>query len=136
MESEKTDKEKIKAQVPKNHVNLKSNKPSEEIVIKEIGSWVFTFSQFDNCICLSTPALQSFRLKITLNDLEELVELMYQNTGKEKTTRKLRLSEKEISDLINKVNRMIEEKKSKITVKFTSSELQEVVDLINMKLRV
>ncbi len=136
MESEKTDKEKIEAQVPKNYVDLKSNKPSQEIVIKEIGSWVFTFSQFDNCVCLSTPALQSFRLKIKLNDLEELVEFMYRKTGKEKTTRKLQLSDKEISDLINKVNGMIEEKKSKIAVEFTSNELKELKDLIYMKLRV
>jgi hypothetical protein len=135
MESEGTEYEELEGATLKNHVKSNDNKPSEELVIKEIDSWVCSFSKVDNCICLGTPALQSFKLKLTLNDLEELLEFMYQKTGKERTTRKLQLSVKEIPDLIDKVNKMIEEKKSKIAVKFARDELQEMVDLINMKLK-
>ncbi len=121
--------------MPENPINSKNNKPVKESIIKEIDSWMFTFSESDKCICLSTPALQSFMLKFTLDDLEKLLEFMYQKTGKEKTTRKLRLSVEEVPDLIDKVHRMIEEKKSKITLNFDNDELEEIVDLINMKLK-
>ena len=117
-------------------VKTKNKKPSEEMFIKEVDSWTFTFSHHDKCIYLGTPALKSFRLKLTLNDLEELIEFMYLNTGEEKTLRKLRLSINEISDLVDKVNNKIEEKRSKIPVKLDSDELQEIVDLINIKLKI
>ncbi len=109
--------------------------PSEYPVIKEINSWVFIFSKMDNCICLGTPALQSFRLKLTLGDLEELLEFLYQKTGKEKTIRKLQLPVDEMPDLIDKVYKMIEEKKSKIPIKFEDREMKEIADVINMKLK-
>jgi hypothetical protein len=105
------------------------------LVIKEIDSWKFIFSPDDDCINLGTPALKSFQLKLTLNDLEELLEYMYHKTGQEKTTRKLRLSVKEINDLIDKVHTMIEEKKSKTIVKFSDDELQKISELINTKLK-
>ena len=108
---------------------------TEEIFMKEIDSWVFSFSPMNNCIYLGTPALKSFRLKVTLNDLEELLEFMYQKTGEEKTTRKLQLSADEVPDLINMVNRLIEEKRSKVSLKFSGAELNEIVDLINVKLQ-
>ena len=60
---------------------------------------------------------------------------MYHKTGQEKTTRKLRLSVNEISDLIVKVHTMIEEKKSKIIVKFSDDELQKIAGLVNKKLK-
>jgi hypothetical protein len=67
--------------------------------------------------------------------LEELLDFMYQKTGREKTTRKLRVSVKDTQDLIEKVNVMIEEKKSKIAVNFSNDELQKIVDLVNTKLK-
>ena len=127
---------------------LKSHKPNAlgkpdtksdiffDEVIKEIDSWLFTFSHLDNCISIGTPALQSFRLKLTLNDLEDLLEFLYQMTGGEKTTRKIRLSTKEIREVIDKVDGMIEEKRSKTALQFTGDELQEITDLINVKLKV
>jgi hypothetical protein len=118
-----------------NPVNLKKGRLSKEHIIKEIDSWLFTFSQDDDCICLSTPALQSFRLKLTIYDLEELLEFMYHLTGKDKTMRKLLLSAEEIPELIDKIHTMIEEKKSKIPVTFAINELEEIVDLINIKLK-
>jgi hypothetical protein len=113
-----------------------NNKHNKNLVIKEIDSWTFNFSPVDDCIYLGTPALQSFRLKLTLKDLEELLEFMYHKTGQEKTTRKLRLPVKETNDLIDKVHTMIEEKKSKIIVKFTDDELEKIAELINTKLKV
>ena len=134
MESEGTKNEITRGKVMKNIDKSKIHEPAGELIIKEIDSWVFSFSQVNNCIYLGTPALQSFRLKITLNDLEELLEFMYQKTGRGKTTRKLELSVDEIPDLLETVNRLIEEKKSKVKLKFSSDELKEIVDLINIKL--
>ncbi len=117
-----------------NLVKSKNSENHEGPVIKEIDSWVFSFSQKDNCIYLGTPALQSFNLRLTLDDLEELLEFMYQQTGEERTMRKLRVSAEEIPDLISKVERMLEEKRSKTALKFDSDELQEISDLVNSKL--
>jgi hypothetical protein len=119
----------------KKTVKSKKARDTGESVIHEIDSWRFTFSHDDNCICLGTPALQSFRLKLTTDMLEELLEFMYQKTGKEKTTRKLRLSPEEIPELIDTVSSMIEEKRSKIPVNFDSDELENIVELINIKLK-
>jgi len=131
--------EDTKNEVPRGKLmeNINSSvlhEQAEEVIIKEIDSWVFSFSPENNCIYLGTPALKSFTLKITLNDLEELLEFMYQKTGEEKTMRKLRLSADEVPDLINMVNRFIEEKRSKVSLKFSGAELNEIVDLINVKL--
>jgi len=135
MESEETDRkepeEKKLPTIATSGKNVLSGYP----VIKEIDSWAFTFSDTDNCIYLGTPALQSFRLKLTLNDLEELLEFFYRKTGKEKTIRKLQLPVDEIPDLIDKVHRMIEQKKSRIPIKFEVRDIKEIADVINMKLK-
>ena len=129
-------------QVPEDHdvqapvsSNAQSSMPDEE-VIKEIDSWLFTFSRTDSCISIGTPALRSFSLKISVEDLEDLLEFLYQKTGNKKTTRKLNLSVTDIVGLIDKVDRLMEEKKSKISIRFTGDELQEVVDFVNMQLQV
>ncbi len=109
---------------------------SLEELIKEIDSWVFTFSSADNCISMGTPALQSFRLKISLEDLEDLLEFLYRKTGKERTMRKCRISAEAIADVIDKVNRIVEEKRLKAAFKLNNDELQEIVDLINVKLKI
>jgi hypothetical protein len=112
-----------------------SSMPDEE-VIKEIGSWLFTFSHRDCCISIGTPALQSFRLKISVGDLEDLLEFLYQKAGNEKTIRKINLSATDIIGVIDKVDRLIDEKKSKVSIKFTSEELQKITDFINLQLKV
>jgi len=112
-----------------------NNMPNEE-VIKEIDSWVFTFSRRDGCISMGTPALQSFRLKISVEDLEDLLEFLYQKTGNEKTIRKINLSAADIISVIDKVDRLIDEKKSKVSIKFTSEELQNITDFVNLQLKV
>ena len=134
-ELEKKGSDAVKSKSLKNVDEPKNNKHTKELAIKEIDSWTFSFSPVDDCIYLGTPALQSFSLKLTLNDLEELLEFMYHKTGQEKTMRKLRLSVNEINDLIDKVHTMIEEKKSKIIVKFSDDELQKIAGLINTKLK-
>lgn len=104
-------------------------------VLKEIDSWQFLYSPDDDCVYLGTPALQSFKLKLTYDDLEELLEELYDKTGQEKTTRKLNLSTKEINEIVDNVYKMIEEKRSKLTVKFSDDELQQITDLINARLK-
>lgn len=130
-ENEERDTGKTNVKVPDKPLNSSV----EGHIIKAIDSWVFTFSESDKCIYIGTPALQSFRLKLTLDDLEELVEIVYQKTGKEKTTRKLKLSAEEMPPLIEKVYKLIVEKKSKVPIKFTNHELKEMANLINKKLK-
>lgn len=108
--------------------------PDEE-VIKEIDSWLFTFSRADSCISVGTPALRSFRLKISMEDLEDLLEFLYQKSGNAKTVRKLNLAVTDIIGVVDKVDRLIEEKKSKVSIKFTGDELQEIADFINLQLK-
>ena len=116
----------IDAPKNKNHIS--------PLVIKEIDSWVFTFSQEENCINLGTPALKAFNLKLTVEDLEELLESLYRSTGERKTLRKLQLSVEALPELIEEVNRLIEEKRSKVSIKFDKGELQGIAELINKKL--
>jgi hypothetical protein len=122
-------------------VQLKDNNDAfsyryDEEVIKEIDSWLFTFSRRDGCISIGTPALQYFRLKISVEDLEDMLEVLYQKTGNEKTIRRLNLSATDIIGVIDKVDRLIDEKKSKVSIKFTSDELQEISDFINVQLKI
>ena len=132
---EGTSSDAVENSLQKNIGKPKNNKHAKKQVIKEIDSWKFIFSPLDNCIYLGTQALQSFKLKLTLNDLEELLEFMYRTTGQEKTMRKLKLSVKEITDLIDKVHTMVEEKKSKTIIKFSDDELKKISELINTKLK-
>jgi hypothetical protein len=129
------DMDKIKTKAPAHPVDLKKAVTSKKNVIKEVDSWVFSFSEQERCICLSTPALQSFRLNLTVDDLEELLEVMYRKTGREMTTRKLRLPYEEISDVIEHVTRLIEEKKSKVILDFSDEELEGISGMINDKLK-
>jgi hypothetical protein len=133
VEFEGAENETIRGKVMKNIDVSQTDEAAEEFFMKEIDSWVFSFSQADNCIYLGTPALQSFRLKITLNDLEELLELMYRKTGKEKTNGKLLLSVNEVPDLVETIYRLIEEKRSKMKLKFSNDEIKEIVDVINIR---
>jgi hypothetical protein len=75
-------------------------------------------------------------LKISIDDLEELLEFLYKRTGNERTMRKISLATTDIVGVIDKVDRLIEEKKSKVSIKFTSEELQEIADFINLQLKV
>lgn len=135
MKSEKKDNTLTNGEPAKAAVRSPRNKSSKEIVIKEIDSWIISFSSAENAVCLGTPALQSFKLKLQLQDLEELLDILYHVTGQQKTTRKLSLSSDDINELIKNVYSMIEEKKSKIAIKFSETELQKMADTINTKLK-
>jgi ribosomal protein L37E len=104
-----------------------------KLILKEIDSWVITFSQEENCINLSTPALNAFKLKITLEDLEELLEYVYKLTNRQKTVKKLQLSREAISDLVMEVYRLTEEKRSQLSITFDEGELQEIEDCFNTR---
>lgn len=119
---------------PRGRPDSMSSMPDEEL-IKEIGSWLFSFSIVDGCMSISTPALQSFRLKVTLEDLEDLLEFLYRKTGSNKTIRKINLEPTDIVEVIDRVDKMIEEKKSKVCLKFTNDELQEILDIVNMQIK-
>jgi len=112
-----------------------NNVPHDE-VIKEIDSWLFTYSSADSCISIGTPALRSFRLKLSLEDIEDLLEFLYKKTGNEKTIRKISLGTTDIVGVIDKVDRLIEGKKAKVSLKFSSDDLQEIADFINLQLKV
>ena len=133
-ELDKKDIDVIKSKSLKKIAEPKNDKLTSPSVIKEIDSWIFTFSQEENCINLGTPALKEFKLKLTLEDLEELLESVYKLTGSQKTIRKLQLSMDALPDLIEEVNRLIEEKRSKVPIKFNKGELQGIAELINNKL--
>jgi hypothetical protein len=119
---------------PKNNSPQKNNSHSKGVVIKEIDSWAFTFSPEDNCIHLGTPALKEFKLTLALEDVEELLENVYQVTDSQKTIRNLQLSGEALADLIEEVHRLIEEKRSKVPIKFDKAELNGLAELINKKL--
>ena len=127
--------EKIKGKVLKNMARTDSRRYGDEILIKEIDSWSFTYSAKEKSISIGTPALQSFRLRIELEDLEDLLEHIYQYSGEGKTIRKLKLDADEMPELIDKVSKRIEEKRAKVSVKFSDDDLQEFMDLINTRLK-
>ena len=85
---------------------------------------------------MGTPALQAFRLRIGQEDLEDLLEHIYQYAGEGKTIRKLQVSTDTMPELVERVREKIEEKRRKIAVNFTEDELQEITDLINNRLKV
>jgi hypothetical protein len=134
-ELEKKSSDAVKSKSLKNIDKPKNNEHAKNVLIKEIDSWVFTFSQEENCINLGTPALKAFKLNLTFEDLEELLEFGYRVTGRQKTLRKLQLSVEELPELIEEVNRLSEEKRSKVPIKFEQDELQGIAELINKKLK-
>ena len=108
---------------------------SDEIFVKEIDSWKVSFSEQNKCMYISTPALQSFKIKLTSDDLQELLDFIYEKSGVNRTTRKRLISVNEISELVEMVKKITDIKKSKIEIKFSTNELQEIANLINKKLQ-
>ena len=67
--------------------------------------------------------------------MEEILEFVYRITGGQKTIRKLQLSVEALPDLIEEVNRLSEEKRSKVSIEFDQDELKGIAELINKKLK-
>lgn len=129
-------KESIKEKVLKKLARTESNPYGKEILIKEIDSWAFIYSVEENCICIGTAALKSFRLKLGIHDMENLLEQIYQYRGEGKTLRKTSLSEEDIPELVHMISKKIDEKRSRISLNLNDNELNEIIDIINMKLTV
>lgn len=125
----------MKIEVPDEPFASKQSMPPDEIFVKEIDSWKVTFSEHGKCIYLSTPALQSFKMKLTIEDLQELLDFIYEKSGVNRTTRKRWISGNEISELVEMIEKMIDLKKSKFKITFSASELQVIADLINKELK-
>lgn len=113
----------------------KQNESGDEIFFKEIDSWKISFSTKDQCVHLSTPALQSFRLKLTMDDLKALLDFISEKADIEIATKKRLVSGNEMAELVEMLDKMIEMKKAKFKIKFSDDELQELADIINKKLK-
>ena len=103
-------------------------------MVKEVEGWRFTYSGSENCMYLGTPALQSFRLKLTLEDLQELLDSMHEMTGVEKPGEAIELQKSDVLELISVLDDMIEEKRSRFKIIFSDEELRSLSELINEKL--
>ena len=115
-------------------MDKKRSESENEIFFKEIDSWKITFSKKEQCIYLATPALQSFRIKITMDDLKELVDFISDKADIEMIPKQKMITGNEISELIDILDKMIEVKKAKFKIKFSSDELQGIADIINKQL--
>jgi hypothetical protein len=132
---EKPQAKKIQVKVPeKPSQPPKPVEAGDEVLVKEVEGWRFTYSGSENCMYLGTPALQSFRLKLTLQDLQELLDSMHEMTGVAKPKESVELQKKDILEMISIVDDMIEEKRSKFKIVFSEEELRSLSELINEKL--
>lgn len=113
----------------------KQSESDDEIFFKEIDSWKISFSGKDQCVYLGTPALQSFRLKLTMEDLKGLFDFISEKATIEIAAKTKTISGKEIADLVEMLEKMIEVKKAKFKIKFADDELQGIADIINKKLK-
>jgi hypothetical protein len=68
--------------------------------------------------------------------MENLLEQIYQYRGEGKTLRKTSLSEEDIPELVHMISKKIDEKRSRISLNLNDNELNEIIDIINMKLTV
>lgn len=125
-------KRDVKVKVPERHSVQKQFPPQGEIIIKDIDSWTFSFSKSDDCIYAGTPALYPFRLQLSHDDLEELLEFICQKTGREKKAPQV--SGRDVRDVVEMVDEIIEEKKASVKITFSQAELEKIAAVINEKL--
>lgn len=104
---------------------------SDEITVKEVESWKFSFSESDQCIYVGTPALHPFRLRLSMDDLEELLEFMYEHLKTGKSLRKVALEARAIREIIEMVEEIVEAKRAQIKLSFSNSELEKIAEIIN-----
>lgn len=108
--------------------------PSDRITLKEVGSWSFSFSPSENKISVGTAALDPFRLDFSVEDIEEILEAVYEMTGKRKTLRTLELVDGDVQELVDFIGEMIDSKRSKIRPSFSPEDISVIAALINGKL--
>jgi len=131
--SVKAEKRNVKIKVQEKAPTQKQFPPAGEVTIKEIDAWTFSYSKNDECIYAGTPALYPFRLQLGLEDLEELLEFLYEETGKKKEAPQI--SGKDVRDVVEMVDEIIEEKKASLKITFSQAELQKIAEIINEKLQ-
>lgn len=113
----------------------KQNESDDEFFYKEIDSWKISFSGKDQCVYFGTPALQSFRLKLTMEDVKGLLDFISEKADIKIAAKSKLISGKEIAELVEMLEQMIEVKKAKFKIKFADGELQGIADIINKKLK-
>lgn len=108
--------------------------PSDQITLKEIGTWRFSLSPSEKKISIGTAALEPFRLDLTVEDMENILEAVYEVTGTRKTLRSLELMDKDILELIEFIVEMTDAKRSKIRPSFSPEDMGAIAALVNGKL--
>ncbi|MEJ2683514.1 MAG: hypothetical protein P8Z71_03845 [Candidatus Sulfobium sp.] len=123
-----------KAVAEKPRTRPSSFHPSDRIMLKEVGHWKVSFSPSERRISIGTAALEPFRLDLTPEDFEEILESVCEITGTRKTLRSLELMDKDVLELIEFVTEMIEAKKSRIRPSFSPQDVDAITALVNSKL--
>jgi hypothetical protein len=108
--------------------------PSDRITVKEIGTWKFSFSPSEGRISIGTAALEPFRLDLTVEDFEEILESVYEVTGTRKTFHSLEIMDKDVLELIEFIGEMIDAKRSKTKPSFSPEDVGAITALVNSKL--
>ncbi len=107
---------------------------SDRITLREVGRWKFSFSPSDGKISIGTAALEPFRLDLTVEDFEGILDLIYEMTGTQKTFRRLELADKDVLELIDFIGEAIDSKRSKIRPSFSPDDVGVITALVNRKL--
>jgi hypothetical protein len=113
----------------------KHSESDEEFFFKEIDSWKISYSNKDQCVYFGTPALQSFRLKLTMEDVKGLLDFISEKADIEIAAKTKSISGKELAEFVEMLEKMIDVKKAKFKIKFADDELQGLADIINKKLK-
>jgi O-succinylbenzoate synthase len=107
-----------------------SSRQADHEVLREIDAWQATYTEGEDCIRLGTPALQSFRLALTVDILEELLEYLYQKQEINRTIRASSLSQENLSEVVRHISALVDEKRAKVKVTLDSKELNAIGTII------
>ena len=116
-------------------MDKKRNESDDEVFFKEIDSWKISFSKKDQCVYLATPALQSFKITLTMDDLKGLLDFISEKAHIDIVAKQRLIKGNDISELIDILDKMIEVKKAKFKIKFSDEELQGIADILNKQLQ-
>jgi len=103
----------------------------DEMTVREMESWKFSYSDPDRCIYVGTPALHPFRLRLSMDDLEELLEFMYEHLKTGKSLKKVTLEARAVREIVEMVEEIIEAKRAQMKLTFSDSELGKIAEIIN-----
>lgn len=107
---------------------------SDRVTVKEVGPWKFSFSPSEGRISIGTAALEPFRLDVSVQDIEDILESVYRVTGKRKTLRSLELMDKDVMELLEYIGEIVDAKRSKIRTSFSQEDVGAITALVNSKL--